>query len=300
MLVIPSEVEESLHLKPRPILKSQEEVLESLEKDLGLPRGFCFRLRHEDDWSFVVKLHALTESAASDFITRALGRKELADIFSRIEISKPQTGKVAFIRALNLLPVGHTKFIENLSRIRNQLAHKIGNAGFTFAEYFQHERERLSEKQFAALGELWAFGFEIAGQDDGHEPLAHHVMRIESKSELPKGFKLQRIDVLLAQPKLAILWSALAILEAMSLCNLFGPQMWTFVMKCSDRQECEDWVHQLFERAKVEDANLPEKAAQKFERLPGVRIERDTDGQPILESLAAGFYLWKQKLLEEL
>jgi hypothetical protein len=45
-------------------LKSQEKVLESLEKDLGLPRGFCFRLRHEDDWSFVVKLHALIESAA--------------------------------------------------------------------------------------------------------------------------------------------------------------------------------------------------------------------------------------------
>ena len=281
-------------------MKSQDELLEALEKDLGLPRGFCFRLRDEDDWSFVVKLHALVESAASDFITRALGRKELADIFSRIEISKPQTGKVAFIRALDLLPVGHTKFIENLSKIRNQLAHKIGNAGFTFAEYFQRERERLSEKQFAALGHLWAFGFEIAGQDHGHEPLAHHVMRIESKSELPKGFKLHRIHVLLAQPKLAILWSALAILEAMSLCNLFGPQMWIFVMQCSDRKECEDWVHDLFERAKVGDANLPEKAAQKSERIPGVRIERDTDGQPIFESLVSGFYVWKMRILEQL
>ena len=281
-------------------MKSQDELLEALEKDLGLPRGFCFRLRDEDDWSFVVKLHALIESAASDFITRALERKELADIFSRIEMSKPQTGKVAFIRALNLLPVGYTKFIENLSRIRNLLAHKIGNAGFTFAGHFKHERERLSEKQFAALGDLWAFGFYIVGEEYGHEPLAHHVMRIESKSELPKGVKLQRIHMLLAQPKIAILWSALAILEAISLCNLFGPQMWTFVMKCSDRRECEDWVHELFERAKVGDANLPEKAAQKFERIPGVRIERDTDGQPIFESLAAGFYLWKQKVLEEL
>jgi hypothetical protein len=130
--------------------------------------------------------------------------------------------------------------------------------------------------------------------------LAHHVMRIEPKSEIPQGLKLQRIHVLLAQPKLAILWSALAILEAMSLCNLFGPQMWTFLMNCDDRKECEDWVHQLFDRAKVEGADLPEKMAQKFERLPGVRIERDTDGQPILESLAAGFYLWKQKVLEQL
>jgi hypothetical protein len=245
-------------------------------------------------------LHALIESAASDFITRALERRELADIFSRIEMSKPHTGKLAFIRTLNLLPVGHTKFIEKLSRIRNQLAHKVGNAGFTFAEYFEQERERLTEKQFAALGDLWAFGFLIAGQNDSQEPLAHHVMRIESKSEPPKGFKLQRIHVLLAQPKIAILWSALAILEAMSLCNLFGPQMWSFVMNCTDRKECEDWVHDLFERAKVGDANLPEKAAQKFERIPGVRIERDTDGQPIFESLVSGFYVWKMKVLEQL
>jgi hypothetical protein len=278
-------------------LKSQDELLESLEIDLGLPRGFCFRLKDEDDWSFVVKLHALIESAASDFITRALGRKELAEIFSRVEMSRPQTGKLAFIRGLNLLPIGHTKFIEKLSQIRNQLAHKIGNAGFTFAEHFRHERERLSEKQFTALGDLWAFGFVIAGQD--YEPLAHHVMRIEGKPKI-EGFKLQRIHVLLADPKLAILWSALAILEAMSLCNLFGPQMWTFLMDCDDRKECEDWVHQLFDRAKVEGADLPEKMAQKFERLPGVRIERDTDGQPILESLAAGFYLWKQTVLEQL
>ena len=115
-------------------------------------------------------------------------------------MSRPQTGKVAFIRALNLLPVGHTKFIENLSRVRNQLAHKIGNAGFSFAEHFQRERKRLNEKQFAALGDLWAFGFVIAGEDYKQEPLAHHVMRIEAKSEIPQGLKLQRVHVLLAQP----------------------------------------------------------------------------------------------------
>ena len=45
---------------------------------------------------------------------------------------------------------------------------------------------------------------------------------------------------------------------------------------------------------------LIEKAAQKFERIPGVRIERDTDGQPIFESLVSGFYMWKMRMLEQL
>ena len=44
----------------------------------------------------------------------------------------------------------------------------------------------------------------------------------------------------------------------------------------------------------------PKKWRGSLKLSPGVRIERDTDGQPILESLAAGFYLWKQKILEEL
>jgi len=56
-------------------------LLATIEEDLGLPTGFCVRLQNEDDWSFVVKLHALLESAASDFLAKAFGRQELADIF---------------------------------------------------------------------------------------------------------------------------------------------------------------------------------------------------------------------------
>ena len=49
----------------------QDESLQELELDLGLPKGFCFKLLEEDDWSFVIKLHALLESAVSELITRA-------------------------------------------------------------------------------------------------------------------------------------------------------------------------------------------------------------------------------------
>jgi len=199
-----------------------------------------------------------------------------------------------------LLPVGHIKFIENLSQIRNQLAHRISNANFTFAEYFNAKEKKVSGNQRTALGDLWAFGVEIAGVEYSHEPLARQVMRFNVPPEVKKGRGPSRTDILLAEPKVTILWSALAVLEAMSICNLFGPQTWKFVMKCDDQRECEEWVHALFERAKVEDKDLPEKTAQKFERIPGVRITRDSDGQPILESLAAGLYAWRLKVLQEL
>ncbi len=37
--------------------------LSALEIDLHLPSGFVMRLLDEDDWSFVIKLHALFEAA---------------------------------------------------------------------------------------------------------------------------------------------------------------------------------------------------------------------------------------------
>jgi hypothetical protein len=55
-------------------MKNQEESLEALELDLGLPKGFCVKLIEEDDWSFVIKLHALLENAVSELITRACVR----------------------------------------------------------------------------------------------------------------------------------------------------------------------------------------------------------------------------------
>jgi hypothetical protein len=40
------------------------ERLAELEATLGLPAGFILRLREEDDWSFVIKAHALLEGGS--------------------------------------------------------------------------------------------------------------------------------------------------------------------------------------------------------------------------------------------
>jgi len=58
-------------------LESLEDSLTILEKNCGSPTGFCLTLFEEDDWSFVINLHALLESAISQLLTHAVGREDL-------------------------------------------------------------------------------------------------------------------------------------------------------------------------------------------------------------------------------
>jgi hypothetical protein len=277
------------------------ESLTSLERDLGLPEGFCLKLKVEDDWSFVIKLHALIECAVAEQLTRTFERKELADVFSRFELSNTKTGKLALIKALNLLPLGHVQFIRNLSELRNALAHKVQNVNLSLVEYFRTKTAKYRPNEVKKFADQWAFAIKVKGEKYSNQPMARFSATITAKEEIPEGVIFDRARFLLGAPKDAIWFTALTVLDAISLCNRYGPQMWSFLMECEDRKDCEDWVHELFARAKVGDPGLPEQMARKFERLmPHARVARNEDGQPILESLAAAMNERKKQLLEEL
>ena len=51
----------------------------------------------ENDWSFVIKLHALVEAAVAHLLTEQLSRPELSDLFAHLDISNKTTGKAAFV-----------------------------------------------------------------------------------------------------------------------------------------------------------------------------------------------------------
>jgi hypothetical protein len=46
--------------------------IKDIERDLGLPIGFLVTLKEEDDWSFIIKLHALFEAAYSHLLSQTL------------------------------------------------------------------------------------------------------------------------------------------------------------------------------------------------------------------------------------
>src|SRR3546814_18866509 len=74
-----------------------------LEAKIGVRENFFKDLLGEDDWSFVIKLHALFEAACTHLLLFHFKEPELTDIFARLELSNKATGKIAFLGKLELL-----------------------------------------------------------------------------------------------------------------------------------------------------------------------------------------------------
>lgn len=123
--------------KPRAVRPKAPRVrssAESLAQALGIPKSFLDDLETEKDWAFVVKVHALMESALNRMIVKALRKKELAKFVSRLATSAPDTGKLAIIKALHMLSPEHQKFIQGFSTLRNTYAHDARNLKFSIIE----------------------------------------------------------------------------------------------------------------------------------------------------------------------
>ncbi|MCX5870957.1 MAG: hypothetical protein NTY00_10070 [Deltaproteobacteria bacterium] len=115
------------------------EVIEparQLEAELGLPGGFLERLEQEDDWSFVVKTHALIEAAVAHALVARTGLNEAQEFFARLELSNNKTGKLALSESLGLLNSEERKFIRSLSETRNFFVHDVKNVGVDLRTYF--------------------------------------------------------------------------------------------------------------------------------------------------------------------
>ena len=128
-------------MDPQPL----SELVPLLEISLGLKQGFFDSLDSgdESDWSFVIKAHALAEAALSHLLTERLKRPELADLLSRLDMSNKATGKVAFVKALDLLGENERRFISAFSELRNRLVHDVRNVNFDLLTHI----ESLSPKE---------------------------------------------------------------------------------------------------------------------------------------------------------
>jgi hypothetical protein len=110
-------------------------VLARLETRLGLPAQFCETFRAEDDWSFIIKLHALLEAALTGALVSKLGHAELERVLSNLPTSSAEIGKVEFALALGLIRSDERRCIKCLSRLRNDVAHSIRNVSFDLKRY---------------------------------------------------------------------------------------------------------------------------------------------------------------------
>ena len=126
---------------------SIEAAAAKIENELGLPTNFLWNLRHDDDWSVIIKLHALIETAVTHLLVRYFGHDELEDVFSNMELGNVRAGKVVFLSKLNCLEESQRGFIRRLSELRNQLVHDIRNVRFSLTEHVT----KLSSERYEAF-----------------------------------------------------------------------------------------------------------------------------------------------------
>lgn len=126
------------------------DVVSSVQK-LGLPEGFYNNLLNEDDWSFVIKLSALFEAAATHALTEGLGYPKLLNSFSYLDHANSKYGKIKLLNELEVITLEQAKFLTKLAELRNAFAHNISNVSMTFEQYIA-PMDSNQRKAFA----IWA------------------------------------------------------------------------------------------------------------------------------------------------
>lgn len=145
------------------------EAVNALEQELGISKGFLASLMNTDvdDWSFVIKLHALAEAALTHLITIALGREELREVFAEIPMGNVGRGKIGIGQRLNLIEARLAKFLAALGRMRNRFAHRPQSVNDRIEQFVdsipQHERDSF-ERTLAYFTDEGSVIIEIAGQ----------------------------------------------------------------------------------------------------------------------------------------
>jgi len=128
------------------------ELIAQYESDIGVPDGFFSRIIHEDDWSFVVKLHGMIEAGLTQILLSHFGDERLEIPFAKMNIGG-SSGKLALTRALELLPPANLNFIVKLTEMRNSLVHKISNVAFSIENYIQSLDNQQLKNLIAACGD---------------------------------------------------------------------------------------------------------------------------------------------------
>lgn len=98
-------------------------------------KELLFKLVEEDDWSFVIKVHAFIEAMVTELIITQISDDRIKSTIERLPLSDGQASKLKMAKELNLLNSNERKFIKLFSSLRNELAHRIENVNFTFENH---------------------------------------------------------------------------------------------------------------------------------------------------------------------
>lgn len=131
----------------------------------------------DDDWTFILKIDALLETAAKEVIRRSLrlpgkGAKTDKDEFSENLDSLPINGRGSIIRLLEAAqcPADECSFIESVRRLRNSFAHDIRLVDRSLIEVIKQHPDKSRLIQTLSSAEKYSEEMLIrVYETDGHE-----------------------------------------------------------------------------------------------------------------------------------
>lgn len=114
------------------------EAAEYVAKRLGLPPQFVIKLLDEDDWSFIVKAHALVEASVMQAIKHRLSGHSISKFLGKLTMRR----LLDFAKDLDALDSQLCSKIRLLSEIRNDIVHDVTKVSFSFAQYLSDQQKR--------------------------------------------------------------------------------------------------------------------------------------------------------------
>lgn len=158
------------------------DAAEYVTKQLGLPDHFVLGLLKEDDWSFIIKTHALLEAAVIRAIENQLCGHSISKFLEQLSMSRC----LDFAKELQAIEPRLLSMIRLVSRIRNDIVHDVTKFSFSFTEYLSNQDKRNSFQCLFLQG--------ISGTVD-----------IDGKN-------IERKELLIENPKLAVIRFLLELL----------------------------------------------------------------------------------------
>ena len=180
------------------IPQTQERPIADIENQLGLPTGFLLSLyTHEDDWSFVIKSHAFLEAALTHLLADHLGKDDLVPVFAYLETSNVRTGKLAFVKAFDLLDKGARRFIHTLSELRNDLVHEVSNVNFKFDTHVAQLTDRERKEFIGAFDYAFVEVVQASQRqmDDGLRATLDRIVLTAPRLALVAGVAMIGLDI---------------------------------------------------------------------------------------------------------
>jgi hypothetical protein len=119
-------------------------------EDLGLPRDFLFKLIDYDDWTFVLRLHAVLDAALEQAIVKSCFVNKWTRLRDDSKIEKICAGlrfegrvsKLSFAEAFSLCSAETQKVMKALNTLRNLFAHDLSHLNSTIEEVLAEKGQK--------------------------------------------------------------------------------------------------------------------------------------------------------------